>query len=218
MLRAFAVLACLAAPLAACGSSDTAAPGAGGDGESGGDRVSAVAAVYPLAWMAEQVAPDAEVDLLNAGGLEAHDLEMTPSQRQAVETADVVLYVGRIDYQPQVEAASESSQGEVVSLAEVAGSDRLLEPVEDVHAEDADEHADQDEAVVDPHIWFDPEVMADAALRTGEAFAASDPERAQAYRQNAEALSVELTDLGDEFESTLGGECRHSEVVVSHQA
>lgn len=178
-----------------------------------------MAAVYPLAWMAEQVAPDAEVELLNSGGLEAHDLEITPSQRQTVETADVVSYVGQIGYQPQVEAAVESAQGEIISLAEVAGPDRLLEPVEDAHGEaEAGEHSGEEEAVVDPHIWFDPEVMADAAVRTGEAFAAADPDRAETYRENAKALSDELAGLRDEFESTFGADCRHREAIVSHQA
>lgn len=232
MRRVLAVLAPLAVLLASCGD-ETAAPGAGSDGGSGGDRVAAVAAVYPLAWIAEEVAPEAEVTLLNAGGLEAHDLEITPSQRRGIETAEVVLFVGDIGYQPQVEAAIESAEGEVVSLAEVAGPDRLLEPVEDAHgdehageaeesgegdeADEADEHADE-EAVVDPHIWFDPEVMAETALRTGEAFATSDPDNASTYRDNATALSEELADLQGEFKETLGGDCRHGEAIVSHQA
>jgi zinc transport system substrate-binding protein len=236
MRRVLAVLAPLAVLLAACGD-ETAAPGADPDGGSGGDRVAAVAAVYPLAWIAQEVAPDAEVTLLNAGGLEAHDLEITPSQRQGIETAEVVLFVGDIGYQPQVEAAVESAEGEVVSLAEVAGSDRLLEPLEDAHgdehageaeesgegdeadeADEADEHADEEDAVVDPHIWFDPEVMAETALRTGEAFATSDPDNASTYRDNATALSEELADLQGAFEETLGGDCRHGETIVSHQA
>lgn len=221
--RMLALLASLAVVLVACGDDATPASGAG---SQGGGAVSAVASVYPLAWMAEKVAPDAEVTLLNAGGLEAHDLEITPSQRQGIETADVMLFVGAIGYQPQVEAAAEVSPGEVVSLAEVAGPDRLRDPVEDAHGEEGDEHATEgegahageEEAIVDPHIWFDPEVMAEAAQRTGEAFAAADPENAASYRENAEALSEEFAALRGEFEDTLGGDCRHAEAIVSHQA
>ncbi len=112
----------------ACGGEAT--PGSAGspgavDATGGGD-LQTVAAVYPLAWVAGQIAPDAEVNLLNEGGQEAHDLDISPPQRAAIETADVVLYMGDIDYQPQVEDAIPAAPGEVVSAAEVAGDDALL--------------------------------------------------------------------------------------------
>jgi zinc transport system substrate-binding protein len=223
MRRLIALLAPLPLLAAACGESETAAPGT--------KEVSAVAAVYPLAWVAEQVAPDADVSLLSSGGLEAHDLEITPDQRQAIETSDVALFVGNIGYQPQVEDAIADAGGEVVSLAEVAGPDRLLEPVEEAHADEGGEagagegetegeedHAGEEEATVDPHIWFNPAVMADAAGRTGEAFATADPDNAETYRTNAEELVGELAALEGELAEILGGECRHQEAIVSHQA
>ena len=199
----------------------------GGDGASPADDssagVSAVAAVYPLAWMAEQIAPEADVALLGAGGLEAHDLEITSGQRAAMEAADVVLFVGHIGYQPQVEEAAAAVDAEIVSLAEVAGPERLIEGGADPHAgeganEGGAEHAEDEGASVDAHIWFDPEVMADAAVRTGEAFAAADPDSAGTYRANAEDLRGELDELGDRLDGMLGGECRHDEAIVSHQA
>lgn len=229
-----ALLVALSLVAAACGDDDeTASSGAGGE-------VTAVAAVFPLAWMAEQVAPDADVTLLNAGGVEAHDLELTPSQRGDVETAAVVLFVGDIDYQPQVEQAVGSAQGEVISLVEIAGPDRLLEAGEDDHAdEEGDGHADEEgrdegaeaadpseegddhpggAGAVDAHIWFDTEVMAAVAIETGEAFAAADPDNEDTYRENAEAVRDELAGLGDELKGLLGGECTHDEAIVSHEA
>ncbi len=194
-----------------------------GDADGASTGISAVAAVYPLAWVAEQVAPDVEVSLLAAGGLEAHDLEITPGQRQAIQTSDVVLYVGEIGYQPQVESAVADAEGEVVSLHEVAGEERLLEVGGDPHAHDdnqerGDDHAGEGDAAVDAHIWFDPEVMADVAVRTGEAFAAADPDNAETYQQNAAALAEELVGLRGELDDVLDGECRHDEAIVSHQA
>ncbi len=217
MCRLVAFTASLGLLVAACGSGT--APGSGG--------VTAVAAVYPLAWLAEQVAPDADVTLLNAGGLEAHDLELTPEQRRAVETSGVVLFVGDIGYQPQVEEAITAADGEVVSLAEVAGPDRLLAPSEVGHADEEQPAGEEEpvgaehegeEAVVDPHIWFDPSVMADAAVRTADAFAAAYPDNAQAYRANAEKVRAQLVGLQGELAELLGGECRHAEAIVSHQA
>ncbi len=196
-----------------------------GDADGSPTGVTAVAGVYPLAWVAEQVAPDVEVALLAAGGLQAHDLEITPGQRQAIQTSDVVLYVGEIGYQPHVESAVAGAEGEVVSLSEVAGGERLLEPGAEPHAHDGqergeghDDHAGVADAAVDAHIWFDPEVMADVAVRTGEAFAAADPANAGTYQQNAAALGEDLVSLRGELDDLLGGECRHDEAIVSHQA
>lgn len=189
-----------------------------GDGDGAITAISAVAAVYPLAWVAEQVAPDVEVALLPGGGLEAHDLEITPGQRQGIQASDVVLYVGEIGYQPQVESAVRSATGEVVSLSRVAGEERLLGSGDDPHAHEEDLERGGGEVIIDAHIWFDPEVMADVAIRTGEAFAAADPENAATYREKAATLSKDLSGLRGQLDDVLGGDCRHDEAIVSHQA
>jgi zinc transport system substrate-binding protein len=201
------VLALLAA---GCGGSATptfVAPG-GAARATGDGRPQVVAAVYPLAWLAEQIAPDAEVILLNRGGLEAHDLDLSPPQRAAIETADVVLYVGDIDYQPQVEEAVSSAQGQLVSATEAAGDDALLTASADA----------REAGGIDPHLWFDPSIMAEVATATGEAFAAADPDNAEAYRQNAAAVSERLGALRDDLDATLGRDCAFDEAIVSHAA
>jgi len=227
----------LALVAAACGGGDATATSAGNaptDAEpAGAADLQAVAAVYPLAWVAAQVAPEAEVNLLNQGSQEAHDLDISPPQRAAIETADVVLYTGDIDYQPQVEEAIPAAQGQVVNAAEVAGHDALLAASADPHAhedegdahEDADAHADEegeahsDEAgSVDPHLWFDPAIMAEVAGATGEAFAAADPDNAETYRQNAAAVSDDMAALGADLDALLSGDCRFKEAIVSHAA
>ena len=115
-----------------------------------GADLEVVAAVYPLAWVAREVAPYAELTQLNEGGQDAHDLDLSPLQRAGIETADVVLYTGPLDYQPQVEAAVESAEGEVVDASEAAGEAALLLASEagDAHgpedAEDLAEEAEQD--------------------------------------------------------------------------
>lgn len=199
-----------------------------------GSGVDVVAAVYPLAWIAGSIAPAADVTLLNEGGQEAHDLDLTPSQRAAVETADVVVYTGDLGYQPQVERAVDSARGQVVSAAEVAGDQALLAASDDPHSHDAEDGEDEeahaseepspDEAhaehdgLVDPHLWFDPSIMADVAVATGAAFAAADPDNAEAYEASAARVRDELLVLADDLEATLGQECRFDEAIVSHAA
>lgn len=217
----FVVVFSLFATLTACGSPDGPAAvhpedAAGSHADHGrrgapGDGLRVVAAVYPLAWLAEQVAPGADVTLLNAGGSEAHDLAITPAQRAAIETADVVLFMGGIGYQPQVEAAVAASQGEVVDVAEVAGQERL-------RAGSADPHDNSDGSATDPHLWFDMAVMADVAARTGKAFAVRDAGAAKAYVANAQTVAKQFADLGTDLDALLGGDCQFDEIIVSHVA
>lgn len=201
------LLALTAAVLAVAGC--TAGAGSGGGQlavpwPDAGVGLQAVATVYPLAWTVEQVAPGADVAQLGGGGQEPHDLELSPGDRVLLERADVVAYLGDIGFQPQIEQAVRSSGGQVVSAAGVAG-DRLL-PVDG-----------EEGAGVDPHLWFDPAIMADVALDLGDAFAAADPPGAERYAANARALRDAFLRLDGELDALLE-RCELDQVIVSHEA
>lgn len=218
------LLTALSLVLAACGGA-----GAGTEATRSGDDapVTFVTSVFPLAWMAEQVAPDADVTLLASSGQDPHDLELSPAQRAQIESADVVAFMGDLDFQPQVESAVGAAAGQVLSVVEVAGSDvRHVQReihADDEHADDAhadDAHSDQahsDDEVVDPHLWFDADVMAEVAEELGEAFAAADEANAHTYRANAGRLHDDLVALDGEIDAVLAG-CEHDTALVSHEA
>ena len=212
----------LVAMLSACAAPTPDASAGGQAGTAGaGEGLAVVAAVYPLGWLAEQVAPAAELTLLNVSGNAAHDIEISPGQRAAVETADAVMFMGHIGYQPQVEQAVESATGEVVDVAAIAGEQRLLEAAGGVG--DAEEETDAEgppgaAEPVDPHIWFNMSVMSDTVLQLGQALAAQDPAGAEAYRGNAARVAEQLGDLDRDLADLLGGDCAFDEVLVSHLA
>lgn len=225
--RLLPLLAALALFAAACGGSETAssteaeAPADATTAEGGdGKALTAVASSYPLAWIAGEVAPEAELTDLSRGGGDPHDFELSPSQREAMEASDVVLYLGDVDFMPQVEEATADATGIVVDASEVAGEDRLLTGEAHAHeGEEGDEHADEGgEGVVDPHMWFDPSIMADYAVTTGEAFAEADPGTADTYTENAAAVAEEMDALQTELDELLGGDCTFDEAIVSHEA
>ena len=219
-------LAVLTLALAGCGGESGATAEGLSTGEGGANPVTAVAAVYPLAWMAEEIAPEADIEFLGSGSAEAHGLELTPGQRESLETADVVLYLGDIGYQPQVEEAVAVADGEIVNTSAIAGDDRILAASKDPHAHEEEEgnHAEaegdaqEEESAFDPHVWFDPSIMAEVAVQTGEAFAAADPDNAETYTSNAQRVSDELLGTQGEIEELLGQGCRFDEAIVSHAA
>ena len=169
---------------------------------SGGGDPHAVSTVYPLTWLVTEIAPDLRVDALAASGQDAHDFELTPSQRASVERAALVVYLGDIGYQPQVEQAIRSAQGAVVSATDVIGSERLRRTPD---------------GAVDPHVWFDPSLLVDVATEIGTAAAQANPENAEQYVANAERTARELTALADEVRTTLS-DCKRDQVVVGHEA
>ena len=117
--------------------------GCGGDeGEGAGKEV--VAAFYPLAFLAENVAPDAKVRNLTPPGAEPHDLELSPRDIGALRDARLVLYLGG-GFMPALEDAV-AGRANAVDL--LAGAPRIDD---------------------DPHVWLDPRRFARLARRTAEA-------------------------------------------------
>lgn len=185
-----------AAVLALLASSCTAGP----DGDGGG-RVSVVAALYPLAWVAERIGGD-RVDVvdLTPPGVEAHDASLSAEQRERMQSADVILVLGDFGFQPDVERAAAQAGGAVVDVTD--GLDLL---------------ATDEDLAFDPHLWLDPVLMLEVVATVGEALAAADPDGADAYASGAAAASADLRDLDAAFVEVLGG-CAYRGFVTSHEA
>src|ERR687896_16332 len=95
-MRAVIVLTLLSAAL-------VAVAGCGGSEETGSGQT-VVAAFYPVAYAAEQIAPGADVQNLTPAGAEPHDLELSPRDVERVQDADLVLYLGE-GFMPALEDA-----------------------------------------------------------------------------------------------------------------
>ena len=165
---------------------------AGESGSSGRPQV--VAALYPLAFVADRVAGTrADVVDLTPPGAEPHDLELTPGQVGDVIDADLVLYVGN-GFQPSVEEAVTGTEGMSVAAARLgsAGGE-------------------------DPHAWLDPEAMGEIAATVAERMGELDPGGAADYLRAAEELGAELEDLDSDYRQGLA-DCRLRSFVVTHEA
>ena len=214
-MRLLAALLTLGALAAGCGSepgaADPSASGASAQDGTVGNGLTAVATVFPLAWIVTQVAPGADLAYLGERGQDPHDLELSPGDREVLETADVVAFMGHLGFQPQVESAVPGVSGVLVDVAEIAGPQRTREAGHD------DGHDHDGGEAIDPHLWFDPAVMADVAEETGAAFAAADPDRAEGYRTGAAAAAEQLSAVQGDIASLLE-DCRHETAIVSHEA
>ncbi len=149
-----------------------------------------MAAFYPLAFAAEQVAgAGVEVKNLTPAGAEPHDLELTPGDVRAVDGAALVLYLGS-GFMPGLEAALKERPGPSLELLAVArkGAGASL--------------------AGDPHVWLDP-IRYAAMVRAIGAKLGKRPE--------ADRLVRKLDRLDAEFRRGLA-HCARRRIVTSHAA
>ena len=152
-----------------------------------------VAAFYPLAFAAEQVAPaGTEVAGLTPPGAEPHDLELSARDVEEVRAAELVVYAGG-GFQPAVEDAVAGRSGRSVDVLSVVD---LLQ---------AGEHGGTG---ADPHVWLDP--VRYARIARAIATELGRPEAADAFVER-------LEELDGEYMRGLA-RCDRREVVTSHTA
>ncbi|MEU4979413.1 zinc ABC transporter substrate-binding protein [Streptomyces sp. NPDC021969] len=187
--------------LSAC-SSDSSAAG-------NTDKFDVVASFYPMEYLAEQIGGDhVNVTTLTEPGQEPHDLELSAKQTAQMGEADAVLYLKSL--QPAVDEAI--AQSDVKTKIDAATLTKLEDhgDVEHDHGgeEHADEHAEEEhseggEHALDPHVWLDPVKYAEIAEGVAKSFEKADPDHADDYRKNAEALTKKLGGLDTAFKNGL---------------
>ncbi len=157
--------------------------------------------MYPLAWAAERVGGSrADVEDLTPPGVEAHDTTLTAAQRADIQTADVVVYLGQIQFQPDVERAVSDTRGRVV---DVTSALHIPSPPSG--------------ETFDPHVWLDPVDMQGVVRLVTSALEEVDPSDTQTYRVNEMNTIGDLQALNGSFRTALTN-CGFTTFVATHEA
>ena len=163
-------------------------------------RVTIAASFYPLAWVSEQIAPDADITDLTRPGLEPHDVELTFAQTVDLAKADLVVY--ERGFQPAVDQGVDNdAEGVSLDVGPVAGLEDFA----------------SDPGQVDPHFWQDPLKLAAVAGAVAQSLSRVDPTHAASYSARATALQGRLAALDRDYRTGLAHCARHT-VVTSHDA
>lgn len=177
-----------------------------------------VTALYPLQFLAEQVAGDrARVESIIPQGAEPHDVELAPVQVRRLGEADLVVFIA--GFQPALDGAiTQRPPGAVIDAASTLGLE-LFDP--DGHDDGVpdgpgDEHTGHDHTG-DPHFWLDPTLLAALAEPVAAELSTLDPDGAATYRANAARLAAELHEIDAAYATTLA-RCKRDVIVVSHKA
>lgn len=167
---------------------------AGSGGSQDGSGPTVVATTTVLADVVENVVGgDARVEVLIPEGADAHDYRPSAAQIAAVNQADLVVANG-LGLEEALADVLESASADGVSILELAPS---LDPIP-FGAEPTGEEARGSD---DPHVWFDPLRMADAArliaMRMTEAFPGTD------WMSRAETYAADLADADERIVEVL---------------
>jgi ABC-type Zn uptake system ZnuABC Zn-binding protein ZnuA len=152
-----------------------------------------VTSSYALAQLTSYIGGKA-VHVVNLAppGVQPRGLRLTPSGREAVERAALVVDVGD-GYQPQVESAAKSARRHLSVLPRLSKQARPFE------------------------FWLDPFLMAKAAVLIANELVAVDPAARQEFRNGARNFQSVAVSIESDFVSTFT-DCNRNEFVTSDGA
>lgn len=176
---------------------------------SSGDRVTIVCTVGMVADVVARVAGEgAEVVTLVRPGVDPHLHKPTRSDLSRLRNADLIFSNGH-HLEGRMEEALDRAAASGTPVVPVA------ERIDEVWLLDAAEY----EGVRDPHVWMDPKAWSGIIEVVEAALAAHDPDRAEAFRANAEALRGEFEGLQAYAERVLASVPAEQRVLItSHDA
>ncbi|NJL40933.1 MAG: zinc ABC transporter solute-binding protein [Leptolyngbyaceae cyanobacterium SM1_4_3] len=146
--------------------------------------VDVVASYSVLCSMVEQVANDIlEPNCLISYDQDPHTYEATPSDRQAIEQADVVFYAG-LNFEPSIIQMVKATN---TPAPKIAVHEKAVDNVINVEEEG--------EIEPDPHIWHDVENGIRMVELIQQTLSEVDPTNAEQYASNAAAMIRELERL-----------------------
>lgn len=158
-------------------------------------------------WMRQIVgdAPGVEVSLLIGKGADLHSYQSTAADIVKISGADLVATVGGSSDEWVSEAiaqANRKQKNEIVevSLAGLDGMSLYLAEKEAFLGEDDHDHGhDHEDESFDEHIWLSLRNAEVACRAYAQALGELDSDRAEQYRENAEAYISELKALDADF-------------------
>ena len=223
----------LALGLASCSDSSDDSKG----GSSG--KLKVAASFYPIQWLTQQIGGDhVDVSSVTPAGTEPHDFEISTKQIAELNKTKALFYVK--GFQPSLDdavgALSDVSAVDLTKNVNLVHHEGLLEHDHD-HGDKKDGEAKKDDEekghedgkehdhaeghdhgdAADPHFWLDPARMKRAADAIAAELSKKDPDHADAYKKNNEALQKKLDGLDKSFQTGLAT-CERRSIVTTHTA
>lgn len=194
------------------------------DGEDGNIKV--IASFFPIADFTERIGGEhVKVETLIQGGTDPHSWEMSTTDRNRVEQADLFIYNGaRFEHwvddlletvENQDLVAVESARN--VDLAEGHSHDHDHDDHDHDHEEEAHDHDDHDHGPYDAHTWISLRNAVVQMETIKDALVELDPDNAETYESNFEKEKEAFLAL-DQKAQELFQDVDRKDFIVGHES
>lgn len=189
--------------------------------EANSDRPQVVATTTILCDLTQQIAAET-VDLtcLLKPGVDGHTYAPTPEARKAIEKAQLILYSG-YNFEPSLIKLVQSTSNPVAKIA--VAEKAIPQPLrgeegdhDHSHAEDGlQEQSADKKAVPDPHVWQTAQNGRKMVRIIQQELEKLAPQNANIYRQQAQILEEELTQIDSWIKSQIATIPAQSRKIVT---
>lgn len=181
-------------------------------------------------WTAAVASGEAQVENLMEGTVGPHEFQLAPSHVRKLNGADLIVCIG-LELEPwletMIEKGSLKKSVQVLNMGEsldkkllISSGEAEAKASEDAHEEgeihDHDSHAEDNEkgeqaghehahehGEYDPHFWLDPVLAQECVKLISAQLEQMAPEKAPAFRKNAEEYNKKLTQLDELLKESL---------------
>lgn len=151
---------------------------------------------------AKSLLAEAKVESLIPQGIDPHHFEPSLKDIQKLHQANLVIYLGDTDVDRWIDRVSKELTQRGVRIFRV--SDRIaLKPY-------------KSSKELDPHIWLDPESVAEIVKALKDEITAIAPQRKEVIEKNYLTLNNKINELIASYRETLRS-CQLKEVITTHE-
>lgn len=174
--------------------------------------------VYPIQYFTEQIGQEhVQVESIYPPGTDEHTFEPTQKEMMKLSDADYLFYVG-LGLEGFVERSKKQLNDQnvqTIAFGELIDPEALHEGHD--HEEEDHDHHDHAHGEFDPHIWISPILAGQMVEEITEQLTKALPAHADQFKKNAEALTIKLKGLDEDFHH-MAHDVKRDTFFVSHAA
>jgi len=178
------------------------------------DKLTISVSILPQQWFVDQIGGDrVRTQAMVGSGDDPHTYEPSPQQMTNLADSELYFTIG-VEFEAVWLSRFESANPNMKIVDSAAGIERIPALNANNNAEGSVEESANTGTETDPHIWFSPSRMKQMSQTMAEAMQGADPQNADFYQANLEALLIKIDAVDAEVRTQLQGAKRDHFMVV----
>lgn len=174
--------------------------------------------INPLKEFAEIIGGDkVEVFSIIPNGSDPHNFDPKPKDMQSLTGSDIFIYNG-LNMEDWIDSILSTIEGKDIEIVNSSKGVDIIEVSNEEHeSESAEEHADHDHGLQDPHTWLSLKEATKQAENIKDALVLKDEKNKDYYEANFQKLKKDFNDIYEEYAEKFKS-VTNKEFVTGHEA